>query len=55
MPFFGAFIYSNIFSATIASYPGIIFLMSALIMVGTLGACVFSELYCKTKDLSIEE
>ncbi len=54
MPFFGSLVYSNIFAATLATYPGAIFLMSAAIMLGTLLACIFNEMYCRTKHLSIE-
>ena len=46
MPFFGSVIYANLFALSIANYTGLIFQLSAALMVLAAGLAVFQELYC---------
>ena len=48
LPFFGSIIYTTIFSASITTYPGLVFQFSAGIIALSFGLMVFEELYCNS-------
>ena len=57
VPIIGSLIYSNLFTASISSYPGAIYQFSAFVMVLSLVVIVFEEFYCpmKSRYQSLEE
>lgn len=52
IPIIGSLVYTNLFSISISTYPGLIYQFSAFVVVLSLVVIVFEEFYCPMKSLN---